>query len=198
MIKKLIFCVLVVMSLSACSSNEQSNQPQPTKSPEEIAKAVSGLVEERDEVQDVSFYYAQTTEQNKGKSDFYVYFSNDNGKVSNLEFVVQYIGAHQIDTNWIEIRADDQLFSINNINDYVRGSMSLYAVQEVYSSTVYPDDLKMIRAMANAEKTIIRLTGTGLYSTDIKLSKQQKQAMLNVIRAYKNAGGDRYFLGDEL
>lgn len=196
MLKKFILLLLVVMTLSACAENN-AGPPQPTKSPEEVEKALSGLIEERDEVYNTSFYYAQTTIENRGKSDFYIYFRKENGIVSDLQFEVNYVGRTQIDINWLTIRADDQLFDINNINDYITSRSSYSTVWENYNDIVGRDELKMIKAMANAEKTIVRCTGTDLYSTDIVLSKRQKQAMLNVFRAYMNAGGDTSNFGDE-
>lgn len=70
-------------------------------------------------------------------------------------------------------------------------------LKEVYDSSVYLNDLKMIKAMANAEKAIVRCTGLGLYEEDIVLSKRHKQALLKVLRAYKNAGGVNEIYGNE-
>ncbi|WP_155990487.1 hypothetical protein [Paenibacillus graminis] len=173
--------------------------PKPTKSPEEVKKALSGLIEKRDEVEEFSAYYAQTTIDNIGKSDAYVYFiKNKEGIVSDLRFVVNYIGTAQINTRWIKINADGQIFEINHADNLIQKSFSYTTVQEVYDSDVYLDDLKMIKAMANAEKTIVRCIGGGLYQEDIVLSKRQKQAMQKVLSAYKNAGGENELYGDEL
>ncbi|OBZ18893.1 hypothetical protein A8L34_04915 [Bacillus sp. FJAT-27264] len=197
--RKLILSLLVIISLSACSSNmAQNTSPVPTKSPEEVKKALSGLIEQKDEVQEISAYYAQTTIENTNKSDFYVYFIKNKDVVSNLHFVIDYVGTQQINTNWIQIRADEQLFKFNNIGKYMKKSFSRSTVREVYNHDVYLDDLKMLKAMANAEKTIVRLDGEGLYRNDIVLSKRQKQAIQNVLTAYKNAGGVNKLYGNEL
>lgn len=198
--RKTLYLMLLVISLSACSSNVQNTPPEPTKSPEEVNKALSGLIEERDEFGEFSVYYAQTTIDNIDKNDFYVYFiKNEEGIVSNLHYVVDYIGNREIDTKWIKIRADEEVFEVtNNAGILIKKSFSYSTVREVYEDTVYLKDLKMIKAMANAEKTIVRLTGLGLYQEDIVLSNRQKQAMLNVLRAYKNAGGENKFYGNEL
>ncbi|GGF67966.1 hypothetical protein GCM10010912_11210 [Paenibacillus albidus] len=187
------------MFLSACSLNSEQNlQEEPTKSPQEINQALSGLVEQKDEVEEFSAYYAQTTHENKDKSDFYVYFIRDKeGIVSNLRFVIHYVGTVPINTNWIKINADGQIFEFNNIDYSIQKSFYYNTAQEIYESDVFLADLRMIKAMANADKTIVRCIG-GVYQEDIVLSKGQKQAMLNVLKAYKNAGGINEFYGDEL
>ncbi|CQR55244.1 putative secreted protein [Paenibacillus riograndensis SBR5] len=198
--RRLLLLFFAVIFLTACSSNVANNTPpKPTKSPEEVKKALSGLIEKRDEVEEFSAYYAQTTIDNIGKSDAYVYFiKNKEGIVSDLRFVVNYIGTAQINTKWIKINADGQIFEINHADNLIQKSFSYTTVQEVYDSDVYLDDLKMIKAMANAKKTIVRCIGGGLYQEDIVLSKRQKQAMQNVLSAYKNAGGVNELYGDEL
>ncbi|MFF2911341.1 hypothetical protein [Paenibacillus sp. NPDC057934] len=197
--RKLILSLLVIVSLSACSSNmAQNTPPVSTKSPEEVKKALSGLIEEKDEVQEISGYYAQTTIENEGKNDVYVYFIKDEeGIVSNLHFVVNYVGNREIDTKRIKIRADDQLFELR-VSSSIKKYFSYSTVREVYSSSVDLNDLKMLKAMANAEKTIVRNVGDGVYVNDIVLSKRQKQAIQNVLTAYKNAGGVNKFYGNEL
>lgn len=200
-VRRLLLAALVVMTLTACTSNNGLNvQATPTKSPEEVNQALSGLVEQRDEFQEISAYYAQTSIDNVDNSDFYLYFIKDSdGSVNNLHFVVRYIGDAQINTKWIMVNADGQKFTItNNARYLMKSSISYTTVTEVYDTSVYLNDLKMIKAMANAEKAIVRCTGLGLYEEDIVLSKRQKQAMLNVLRAYKNAGGVNEIYGDEL
>ena len=201
MIRKLLLPALMFMTLAACSSNTAQNiQATPTKSPEEVKQALSGLVEQKDEVEEFSVYYAQTSIDNIDNSDFYVYFIKDSGGiVKNLHFVVKYVGTAQINTRWITVNADGQKFDITNNAKYLlNSSISYNTVTEVYDSSVYLNDLKMIKAMANAEKAIVRCTGLGLYEEDIVLSKRQKQALLNVLRAYKNAGGVNEIYGKEL
>lgn len=191
MIRKFLILMLVVMSLTACSSNMgQNTPPEPTKSPEEVKKALSGLIEERDEVEEFSVYYAQTTVENKDNSDVYIYFIRDQeNNISDLRFVINYIGQFQVNTNWITINADGQIFKINHAKYVVRKFSSFSYVREIYEDKVYLDSLRMVRAMANADKAIVRIEGLGHYE-DIVLNKRQKQAMLNVLRAYKNAGGE--------
>ncbi|WP_144027090.1 hypothetical protein [Paenibacillus sp. FSL R7-0273] len=183
--------MVIIAGLTACTpTNENNTEPQPTKSPEEVEKALSGLIEERDEVEGISFYYAQTTIENKNKNnnDVFVYFSNRNGDVRNLRFVINYTGTVPLNPKWLKIRADDELFE-SRVDLVIQSSSNLYYAQEFYDTSVFFDDYKMIMAMAKAEKAIVRLSGLS-YSGDIELSKRQKQAMLNVINAYLNAGGD--------
>ncbi|AIQ47201.1 hypothetical protein R70723_15890 [Paenibacillus sp. FSL R7-0273] len=191
MLKKMLCIMVIIAGLTACTpTNENNTEPQPTKSPEEVEKALSGLIEERDEVEGISFYYAQTTIENKNKNnnDVFVYFSNRNGDVRNLRFVINYTGTVPLNPKWLKIRADDELFE-SRVDLVIQSSSNLYYAQEFYDTSVFFDDYKMIMAMAKAEKAIVRLSGLS-YSGDIELSKRQKQAMLNVINAYLNAGGD--------
>lgn len=195
--KKILLSLLVVISLSACSSNmAQNTPPAPTKSPEEVKNALSGLIEKKDDVKNVSFFVSQTTHANKDKSDVYVYFSRDSdGIITNLRFVIHYVDEIQLNISRITINADGEIFEIKNPSTQKITSFTFS--QEIYDTSVLLSDLKMIKAIANADKAIVRC-GEGAASQDIVLSDRQKQAMLNVLRAYKNAGGENKFYGNEL
>jgi hypothetical protein len=195
--KLLLLSLLVVISLSACSSNiTQNTPPAPTKSPEEVKKALFGLIEKKDEVENISFYVSQTTNANEDKSDVYVYFSrNSEGIISNLRFVIHYVGQIQLNISRFTINADGEMFEIKNPSTEKITSFTIS--QEIYDTSIFLSDLRMIKAIANADKAIVRC-GAGAASQDIVLSDKQKQAMLKVLKAYKNAGGENKFYGNEL
>lgn len=59
---------------------------------------------------------------------------------------------------------------------------------EYYETYIDKDTMTMVQKIANAQKVTIRVEG-GNQNYDMTLSGQQKQDMLTVLQAYKDAGG---------
>jgi hypothetical protein len=165
------------------------DEVEPTKSPEEIKQALSGLRERKDEVRDISFFYAQSTSEFVDENDVYVYFSKSkDGVISNPRLKIQYAGDDWVFIDKYTINADGEIFEITpEYSEVVRDNNS-NGVWEYYETYIDKDTIDMVRKIANAEKVIIRSSGESRHY-DMTLSKQQKQAMQKVLKAYEDAGG---------
>jgi hypothetical protein len=171
------------------STSPSPDEVEPTKSPEEIKQALSGLRERKDEVREISFFYAQSASEYVDENDAYVYFSKSkDGVISNPRFKIQYAGDDWIFIDKYTINADGEIFEINpEYSEVVRDNNS-NGVWEYYETYIDKDTIDMVRKIANAEKVIIRSSGESRHY-DMTLSKQQKQAMQKVLKAYEDAGG---------
>lgn len=162
---------------------------EPTKSPDEVKQALSGLRESKDEVREISFFYAQSTSKHVNENDAYVYFSRNNeGVISNARFRIQYAGDDWIFIDKYTINADGEIFELTPEYSEVVRDNSSGGVWEYYEPFIDKEILPIVQKIGNAEKVIIRAQGESRHY-DMTLTKQQKQAMLKVLKAYNEAGG---------
>lgn len=162
---------------------------EPTKSPEEIKQALSVLRESKDEVREISFFYAQSTSEFVDENDAYVYFSRSkDGVISNPRLKIQYAGDNWLFIEKYTVNADGEIFEITPEYSEVVRDNNVNGVWEYYETFIDKDTMAMVQKIANAEKVIIRSEGESRHY-DMKLSKQQKLAMQKVLKAYEDAGG---------
>ncbi|MEK4328900.1 hypothetical protein MKX70_23975 [Paenibacillus sp. FSL R7-0312] len=162
---------------------------EPTKSPDEVKQALSGLRESKDEVRNISFFYAQSTSRHVNENDAYVYFSKSNdGVISNPRFRIQFAGDDWIFIDKYTINADGEIFELTPEYSEVIRDNSSGGVWEYYEPFIDKEILPIVQKIGNAEKVIIRAQGESRHY-DMTLTKQQKQAMLKVLKAYNEAGG---------
>lgn len=159
----------------------QAQAPKPTRSP---GKAVAALVKTTDKVEKINFYTDKSTPRSNRANNVSIYIG-DSGDQPWLRISFNYAGE-----NWLFIRKATIVIDGEKVGE-VTGSWKRdndSSVWEWLDMSVDKSTLAVIRAMANSKNVLVRYEGQQ-YIKDHKLSKQELQAIRNVLAAYAELGG---------
>ncbi len=156
-----------------------------------IASATNKMRKEIDEVQDITWYYDKTSPKYVNNNGFYLYIGTQKDMLPSLRLKLQYAGDDWLFIYEYILKADDKTFSIYATDtdkvkrDAVNGGVYEYLDIPIESY----DQYHMIKTIISSQKTIVRYQGKQ-HIFDKTLTKQEKQALQNVLDAYKALGGD--------
>lgn len=156
--------------------------------------AAANLRTKTDEVQDITWYFDNTSPKYSNYNAFYLYFAKDKDKsVHNLRLMIQYAGDDWVFVNKYIIKVDDQTFEITPEYGEVKTDNNGNGVWEYYDTPVVKKTLDIAKAIAASKKTIIRYQGDQ-HQFDRVVTDTEKQAITNVLDAYEAMGGSDLLL----
>ena len=151
-----------------------------------LSTALQKMTKDTDKIEGVVWYRDKSSPTYNNQNGFFLYIGKSiTGGKPWLRFRVQY---HAEDWLFIEsfiVMADNQKFERNRLR-FERDNDS--KIWEWYDSTVTEADLHMIRTIIASKNSVIRFNGRQ-YRKDKPITSSQKQALRNVLDAYKVLGG---------
>lgn len=150
-----------------------------------LEQATSKMRKEVDDVRGITWYYDKSTTQYNNANSFHIYIGKEKSGSPWLRLRIQYFG-------------DDWLF-INNYKFLIDGYNYEITPEEVerdnnadvwewYDTDININNLKIIKAIIESDKAILRCEGKQYYK-DRTITSQEKKALQNVLDAYKALGG---------
>lgn len=140
------------------------------------------LVSRHDEMEGQKIYRDPSTGTNKSDDELALFIIE---KENDLQLVLSktYSASDWLFINSMIVLADGERYKFENISDKVSRETTSIGIKETYISYVQEKLAKAVRAIANAKKAKIRLSGKNSYR-DIEITEREKRAMRNVLALY--------------
>ncbi len=161
---------------------------------DEVRAAFEQMREERDVVQDVTFYYDKSS-PTRWATTLYPYIGTSPGATPWLRFVVGYSGSDWIFWSNVVLNVDGKIFKLDYNNFDVKRDNNGNGVHEWADVLSSERDLLLMVLIANSKTTVIRLQGD-TFREDFELSATQKRAISNVVKVYAGLVGNQLFISD--
>lgn len=152
-----------------------------------LSSAMEKMKKDTDEVQNITWYYDQSTSTNITDEGFYLYIGKQTSGNQQLRFRIQYTSDNWLFIKRFVVKADDKTYAIPLNYDDVKRDAHYGGISEWYD-TSFAQHSQIIKAIIASEKTILRCEGEKFYNDRI-LTTQEKKAMQNVMDAYEAMGG---------
>ena len=145
------------------------------------SQAISKMFKKHDEMKNITWYRDKSSPKYRNANGFYLYFAPN-----NLRLVIQYYAKNWLFIKSFSIKADDEVFNIipKKYGQIERDNGNSGYIWEWIDKNVELSDYIMLEKIANSKTTKIRFNGNQYYSERI-ISKKEKDALKNVLLAYK-------------
>ncbi len=150
--------------------------------------AVDKMYTAFDVAKDITTYYDKTSPRYNNVSGFYLYFKKDgkSGQPSDLRLKIQYTSMQPLNIQSYQFQADDYSFRL--VPQRVEMDHDSHDTWEWCEIPINSDIYKLVNRIISSNSTIIRYVGRGNY-TENEVSAEQKDALKNVLDAFKALGG---------
>lgn len=137
---------------------------------------------------DITTYYDKTSPRYNNVSGFYLYFKKDgkSGQPSDLKLKIQYTSMQPLNIQSYQFQADDYSFRL--VPQKVEIDHDSHNSWEWCEVPINTDIYKLVNRIINSNSTVIRFVGRSNY-TETEVSAEQKDALKNVLEAFKALGG---------
>jgi len=164
-------------------SEIQKEQKRELAKQEQARQAtLAKLRRKRDKLEHVTFYYDRSSPEYTNANGFFCYIGkNDSSGQPWLRLRVQYYA-----DDWLFIEG----FSVYADGRKIDGRLARWErdhdtdIWEWMDEQMTPSDIQMIKAIVASKEATLRLSGRQ-YRKDVPITAKQKQAMRNVLDAYK-------------
>lgn len=153
------------------------------------AQALKNMYAKKDNIKGVTWYRDRSSPRYVNYNGFFLYFGVDD-PINNipsepyLRFKVQYNADDWLFIQSYTVKADDKIFERSP--PFERDSdTDIWEWSDISPSR---DDIEMIECVISSKRAVIRFEGNQ-YHKDINITPGQKQALKNVLAAYKALGG---------
>jgi hypothetical protein len=137
-----------------------------------------------DQVKQVTWY---NNKDDNSERHITAYIGIDNND-KWLRLKIRYQEHEWLFINKYTLRVDNKLYTIDANGNVKRAVITNYLLREWYDCSVDTEKYKMIREIANSNKTIIRYEGENYYD-DYEVSQKEKIALQQIITAFEYLGG---------
>ncbi len=141
-----------------------------------------------DVANDITTYFDKTSPRYNNENGFYLTFKKDgkSGQPSDLKLKIQYTSIQPLYIQSYQFQADDYNYRLipSKVELDHNSSQSWEWCEVPLNSELY----RLVNRIISSNTTIIRFVGRGNY-TEKEVSNQQKDALKNVLDAYKSMGG---------
>ncbi len=152
----------------------------------EMFASTNGLRMKLDSDGGVGLFKDQRTTRYKNINAFYIYFGKRKGEPPWLRLRIRYFDNHWLSTQSYIVLADNHRY-VKPLARF-KQSRDTAGYSELYDNRVTGDDIDMIQAVVASKKAIVRLYGKEA-SVDVIITPLEKEAMKNVLAAFKKMGG---------
>ncbi|MCX5846658.1 MAG: zinc ribbon domain-containing protein [Deltaproteobacteria bacterium] len=167
---------------------EIAEKEQAVKKEQEKRKkqALAKMRIKHDEIEKVTWYTDKSTPSSNNTNNMHLYIGKSISGHTYLRLKMQYASSNWLFIEKYIIKADNQIFEIMPL----KVERDHYTTIWEWSDEPVGDNIyKIVQAVINSKKTVIRNEGT-TYHKDRVISKAEKIAMKNVLDAYEALGGD--------
>jgi hypothetical protein len=163
------------------SLEEEPDLPQNLKDNPSL-NAEDKLVSRHDEMEGQTIYRDPSTGTNKSDDELALVIIE---KENDIQLVLSksYSASDWLFISSMTVLTDGERYKFENISDQVSRETTSIGIKETYLSYVQGELVKAVRAIANAKKAKIRLSGENSYR-DIEISEREKRAMRNILALY--------------
>lgn len=152
--------------------------------------AVASMRKVVDDVTGTTQYSDKTSPKYINENGFNLFFAMSEGSdIPVLYARFQYTGDNWLFIHKYTIRVDDTTYTINPSYSEVNRDNQIGGVWEYYATLVDGEMYEIINAIINSNKTVIRSQGDERHQ-DRTVTAQEKQALKNVLDAFKAMGGN--------
>jgi len=150
--------------------------------------ALARMSKKTDEVQGITWYQDRSSPNHvNDRSCILLYFGKE-GEVLCLRFAIYYVADDWLFIKEYLVKTDDQTFTLSPGVFGVERDNGRGGIWEWYDVVAGKREVAIARAVANSKKTVLRYRGKQ-YSKDRTVSEREKQALKNVLEAFKALGG---------
>lgn len=153
-----------------------------------LSEATARMVRQYDEVTEITWHYDKSSPSGYTSKGFYLYFGTKSQRDPWLRLVISYYGSDWVFARKFMVKADSQTFEISPTYSEIKRDNSGGHVWEWYDTLLNEKLYEIVRAVISSNKVIIRYQGDDK-SSDTTVTEVQKQALQNVLDAYKALGG---------
>lgn len=157
---------------------------------ERLAQATSKMRKEYDEMKGITWYYDKTSPQYvNSRSALYAYIGQEEVGEPILRLVITYTSEDWLFIEKYLIKVDERTYTISE-DSYgeIKTDNGYGGVWEWIDRAVSDTEYEILNAIANGKAVKIRYEGSEYYK-DRDITSSEKQALKNVLDAYKSLGG---------
>ncbi len=144
-------------------------------------KALAKLRKVKDEIEGTTWNYDPSSPRYNNSDAFHLYFATKGDFAYPLRLKISYHANDWLFINSFVVVADGQRFERNHTRFEKDNNHKIW---EWYDEPMTQDDKKMIEAVINSKKAIIRFYGDK-YHNDRTVSQQKKLALKNILTAHE-------------
>ncbi|WP_223584834.1 hypothetical protein [Sphingobacterium sp. GVS05A] len=153
-------------------------------------EAIKSLRKKTDDIRSITWYSDKSTPQYTNSNSFHLYFGTKKDAKPWLQLAINYTADDWLFIKRYIIKTDNDTYTINPSYSEINTDNGGGEIWEWYDVTVDQEKYKMIEDIIKSKNSKIRHEGKQYYK-DRTITQKEKQALQNILTAYKELGGEQ-------
>lgn len=153
-------------------------------------EAIKSLRQKTDDIRNITWYSDKSTPQYTNSNSFHLYFGTKKDTKPWLQLAINYTADDWLFIKRYIIKTDNDTYTISPSYSEINTDNGAGEIWEWYDVPVDQEKYKMIEDIIKSKNAKIRHEGKQYYK-DRAITQKEKQALQNILTAYKALGGEQ-------